>query len=97
MKVGETIYALVVVIIALSVFVIIKYFSNNKANKIMVDGSFVIRLPKNMLALGVASILIPLMILLGVFFFDENYSLGDIVFVFCFLGIMLLSKYQHIA
>ena len=96
MEYGEIVYALLIVIIAVLSFVIIKCLSN-KANKKMTDGSFVMSLPKGILVLGVANILITLMILLGVIFFDEDNSLGDILFVFCFSGTMLCVSIYLIA
>ena len=64
-----------------------KYLSNKSKININ-DKSFVIRLPKSMLALGVSGILIPFLLLLGMVFFEEDASLGQIIFTSFFFGIM---------
>ena len=91
MKIEEIIWALLVVILgvtATSIWGISRYLSH-KSEKKMDDRSFIIRLPKSTLALGISSILMPFLLLLGMLWFEEDVSLGFIIFAFSFFGIMV--------
>ena len=93
MKIEEIICAVSIVIlgvITILALIIGKYLSNNP-QKNTNDKLFVIRLPKSMLILGVTSILVPFLILLGMFFFDEDASSGSIMFAFSFFVIMMFA------
>ena len=91
MKIEEIILALLVVILgvtATSMWCISRYLSH-KSEKKLDDRSFIIRLPKSTLAVGISSILMPFLLLLGILFIEEDASLGTVIFAFCFFGIMV--------
>ena len=99
MKIEEIICAVSIVIlsvIAILAWIIGKCLSY-KAEKKIDERSFIIRVPKSILMVGVTSILVPFLILLGMICFDEDASLGSIIFAFSFFVIMMFAGIYLIA